>query len=83
MAEDKQDLVLVEVKTKTTKDFGEPVEEIDYFKKKKLSQLARALSQKYPNKNIRIDVIGIEIETDDSSKVEIEHIENAVEVYTP
>lgn len=75
LAEDKEDIVLVEVKTKTSEEFGEPFEEVDYFKKKKLWQLARAINQKYPEKNIRIDVVSVKI----GGKAEIEHIENAVE----
>ena len=75
LAEDGEDIVLVEVKTKTSNAFGEPVEEVDYFKKKKLWQLARALNQKYSEKNIRIDVISVKV----GDRAEIEHIENAVE----
>lgn len=75
LAEDGEDVVLVEVKTKTTEEFGEPFEEIDYFKKQKLWQLARFLNQKYPGKNIRIDVIGIKSET----RPEVEYIKNALE----
>ena len=75
LAKDGDDIVLVEVKTKTSDEFGEPIEEVDYFKKKKLYQLARALNQKYPDKNIRIDVIGIK----SGPTTEIEHVENAVE----
>jgi putative endonuclease len=79
LAEDKEDIVLVEVKTKTSADYGEPVEEIDYFKKKKLWALARALNQKYPEKNIRIDVVSVKMGVNHSQKPEIEHIEGAVE----
>lgn len=75
LAEKGEDVILVEVKTKASKEFGEPVEEVDYFKKRKLSQLARAISQKYPNKNIRIDVVSVKI----NNQVELKHIENAVE----
>lgn len=75
LAQDKENIVLVEVKTKTNEDFGKPYEEVDYFKKKKLSQLARAVLQKYPNKNIRVDVVSIRMD----EPPEIEYIENAVE----
>ncbi|MCX6806997.1 MAG: YraN family protein [Candidatus Berkelbacteria bacterium] len=75
LAQDNKDIVLVEVKTKTGDQYGEPVDEIDFFKKKKLWQLARALSQKYPDKNIRIDVISVKIQ----KEVKIEHIVNALE----
>jgi len=76
LAQDSEDIVIVEVKTKSGDEFGAPQEEVDYFKKKKLWNLARAVSQKYPDKNIRIDVVAIEI---GGNKPNIEHIENAVE----
>jgi len=75
LAQDKEEIVLVEVKTKTNSQFGEPVEEIDYFKRKKLCQLAQAISQKHPESNIRIDVVGIKME----QKPQIELIKNALE----
>lgn len=75
LAEEKEDIVLVEVKMKSSDEFGEPVEEIDYFKKRKLKQLAQAISQKYPDRNIRIDVVGVKA----GKKPAIEHIEGAVE----
>lgn len=76
LAKDGDFLVIVEVKTKTNFTQGRPEEEVDYFKQKKLRLLARALSQKYPNKNMRIDVVAV-----DMSDVEpkINHIINAVE----
>ena len=50
---------------------------MDYFKKKKLWNLARAVSQKYPEKNIRVDVVSILMLH--NNEPQIEHIENAVE----
>jgi len=80
VAEDKEDIVLVEVKTKSGVEFGQPLEEVDYFKKRKLQRLAQALSQKYPDRNIRIDVVGVKLGAvscyPDAS---IEHIKGAVE----
>ncbi len=76
LMEDKTTLVIVEVKTKRGEVFGEPKEEVDYFKQKKLLQLGKALSQKYPKKDIRIDVLAIKM----GDKPEIEHIRNAVEL---
>ena len=74
LAQDEEDIVLVEVKTKSGDEFGEPSEEVDYFKRKKLWQLARFINQKYPSKNIRIDVISIKM----NENPELEHIKNAV-----
>lgn len=79
LAEDKEDIVLVEVKTKTSEEFGNPAEEVDYFKKRKLNQLCRFLTQKYPEKNIRVDVVSIGYGDRDREKPKIEHIKNAVE----
>lgn len=69
-------VVLVEVKTKSSLAQGLPEEEVDYFKKRKLILLAKALTQNYPNKNIRIDVVAVD-KTQFTPK--INHIINAVE----
>lgn len=74
LMEDKDTLVICEVKTKSGAEYGAPQEEIDYFKKKKLIQLAKALWQIYPNHSIRIDVVAINMENES-----IEHIVSAVE----
>lgn len=70
---DKNALIIVEVKTKSDESFGRAAEMINFHKKKKLLQLARALWQKFPNRTIRIDVIAI----DHNDK--IEHLVSAVE----
>lgn len=75
LCQDKEDIILVEVKTKTSADFGEPAEEVDYFKKKKLLLLARAINQKYPDRNIRIDVVAVKAGT----PPQIDYIESAAE----
>lgn len=69
-------VVLVEVKTKTSLGQGRPEEEVDYFKKRKLRLLAKALEQIYPGRNIRIDVVAVD-KTQFTPK--INHIINAVE----
>jgi putative endonuclease len=74
LMEDGEDLVIVEVKTKSSDEFGVPQEEVDFFKKKKLIQLAKALWQLYPNHSIRIDVVAV-----DAGTKKIDHILNAVE----
>lgn len=73
LMEDGETLVICEVKTKSSNDFGPPQEEVDFFKRKKLLQLAKALWQLYPGHSIRIDVVAI------SGDNKIEHIPNAVE----
>lgn len=67
-------LVIVEVKTKSNLNFGLPQEMVNYKKRQKLLQLAKTLWQKYPHKDIRIDVVAI-----DEEHNKIEHIINAVE----
>jgi putative endonuclease len=72
LMQDKKDLVIVEVKTKSDASFGFASEMITYKKKRKLLQLAKALWQKFPQKKIRIDVVAL-----DEDK--IDHITSAVE----
>jgi putative endonuclease len=72
LMQDGQTLVIVEVKTKSNKDFGLAEEEVDWHKQKKLLSLARVLSFKYPDQSVRIDVVAI-------NGNDINHIVNAVE----
>lgn len=76
LAKDKNDIVIVEVKTKSTDEFGRGYEMVNYFKKNKLLTLARELQKEYPDKTIRIDVISVDLSKE---KAEIEHFKNAVE----
>lgn len=69
---DRNDLVIIEVKTKSSQHFGLASDMITLKKKRKLLQLAKALWQKYPGKNIRIDVVAIDEEN-------IQHFRSAVE----
>lgn len=75
LAQEGKVIVIVEVKTVRGSGFGLAQDLVRYKKQEKLKLLARALSQEYPNRTIRIDVIGV-----DFSEVEpkIEHIVNAV-----
>lgn len=72
LMQDENDLVIVEVKTKSSSVFGLASDMITLKKKRKLLQLAKALWQKYPKHNIRVDVVAI-----DEDK--IDHIISAVE----
>ena len=74
LMEDGKTLVVVEVKTKSNILFGLPQEEVDFHKQRKLLQLAKALTQKFPQKPIRIDVVAI-----DESADSVDHIISAVE----
>jgi len=72
LMQDKDTLVIVEVKTKSSDIFGLASDMVTLKKKKKLLQLGKALSQKFPNRTVRIDVVAID-------KENIEHIVSAVE----
>ena len=80
IAQQKDCLVFVEVRTKSSLDFGTPEESITQAKKKRL--IALALTYTSTHQNIptlwRIDVVAIEL--DDKGKLKrIELTENAVE----
>ena len=75
LAQDGEDIVIVEVKTKTSHAFGHPAEMVNYFKQRKLLQLARLILMDYPNKTVRIDVVAVDMITIPPS---IEYIKNAV-----
>ena len=78
LARQKDAIVIVEVKTKSTDQFGEGHEMVNFYKRKKLVQLAKSLQIKYPEKVIRIDVISVGLSVE---KPEITHFENAVEEF--
>lgn len=75
LAEDGKTIVIVEVKTKTSAKYGTGADMVTFKKQKKLLQLGRALTQKYPNKNIRIDVSSVDYSGDEPK---ISYIENAI-----
>ena len=72
------DLVFVEVKTKTSDFFGVPEEMVDYGKLKKINDIIDYFLCFWKNKeelNIRIDVVAVELDEKGRLK-EIRHIEN-------
>jgi putative endonuclease len=80
VAQKKDYLVFVEVRTKTNLEFGTPEESITQSKKEKL--IASALTYTTTHQNLptlwRIDVVAIELDEKGKTK-RIEHIENAIE----
>jgi putative endonuclease len=83
IAQQKDCLVFVEVRTKSNLDFGTPEESITKAKKEKL--VASALTYTTTHQNLpslwRIDVVAIEL--DDKGKTKrVELIENAIEQNT-
>jgi len=80
VAQQKDYLVFVEVRTKSNLDFGTPEESITQAKKKKLVTLALTYTSTHQNLPPlwRIDVVAVEL--DDKGKTKrIELIENAIE----
>jgi len=76
LASQKNDIVIVEVKTKSGSEFGQGYEMVNYFKKKKLLLLAKSLQTKYPNSVIRIDVVSVNLS---QNPPEIKHFISAVQ----
>lgn len=75
LAEDNKTIVIVEVKTVRGSGFGLAQELVRFKKQNKLKLLGRAIEQQYPDRHIRIDVIGIHFF---SGEPKIEHLINAV-----
>jgi len=84
IAQQKDYLVFVEVRTKSSLDFGTPEESLTQSKKKKL--IASALTYAKTHQNLpslwRIDVVAIELDDKGQAK-RIELIENAIEQDSP
>ena len=76
LARHKSDIVVVEVKAKSTREFGAGYEMVNFYKQKKLLSLAKNLQKKYPRATIRIDVVSVDLS---QSPPAILHFENAVE----
>jgi putative endonuclease len=79
VAQKKDCLVFVEVRTKTGADFGSPEESVTFAKKEKLitSALAYLNSHKDLPKSWRIDFVAVELDTKGKA-TRIELIENAL-----
>jgi putative endonuclease len=84
IAQQKDYLVFVEVRTKSSLDFGTPEESLTQSKKKKLIASALTYANTHPNLPSlwRIDVVAIELDTKGQTK-RIELIENAIEQDSP
>lgn len=75
IAKDQNELVFIEVKTRTNNKYGKPVDAVNFTKQKHLYYSIEyyLYSQKIKNTKIRIDVIEIYI---NSGKESINHIKN-------
>jgi len=78
VAQDKNTIVFVEVKTGRSKKFGEPFERVDSTKQRKLIEVAKDFIQKneIQDCDFRFDVISVDLKGDKK----IEHIKNAFTV---
>ncbi len=76
LAQDQKTIVIVEVKTVKSENFGPAKGYVNYRKQQKLKLLGLLIAKNYPFFKIRIDVIGINL-SNPASPI-IEHIENAV-----
>ena len=77
IAKDKNSIVFVEVKTRSSTNFGRGMEAVNFYKQQKLKKAALYyINKKTPVfSNIRFDVIDILIQNDQD--IEIIHIKNA------
>jgi len=76
IAIDKDVLVFIEVKTRSSNAFGTPAEAITYFKLKSIIKTAQFFVLSYPNlpKQLRIDAVSVSFDL--TGKPIIEHIKN-------
>lgn len=79
IAQDKNEIVFIEVKTRTNKNYGEPIEAVTYYKQKHIIKSVQyyLYIKKLQNAFIRIDIIEIYQKTE--NKYHINHIKNAIE----
>ncbi len=77
IAKDKNEVVFIEVKTRTNNKYGEPVDSITYYKKNKIIKSIQyyIYKEKIEHIDIRIDVIEIYSK---KGKYKINHIKNAI-----
>ena len=82
--EDDTTLVFVEVKTRSTGDYGRPAEAVDTNKQHNIISAATAYKRRFrkENRHTRYDVISI-IGTPDSPNPQIEHIEDVFTFLDP
>lgn len=75
--EKKKIILFVEVKTRRSKEYGEPEESVNYYKQQQIKKAALGFIRDnviYSDHDLRIDIVSIFL---DNGKVEINHIENA------
>lgn len=76
IAWDGQTLVFVEVRSRTSMDYGLPQESIDYRKQRRLRRIAQVYLHGRGEKAVRFDVVAVQFDQQGSLQ-HIEHIPNA------
>ena len=77
IAKSKNDIVFVEVKTRTSTDFGYASQAVDYKKQEKIKKIAQIYTKDSYNTSIRFDVVEVYIDKSTNQISKINHIENA------
>lgn len=77
IAKDKDCIVFVEVKTRTSIDFGFASQAVDYKKQQKIIKMAQMYTKNAYNIPVRFDIIEVYIDKTNNSVININHIENA------
>lgn len=71
-------ICFVEVKTRSSENFGEPREAVNFYKQQKISSVAKFyLMKQKEDMMCRFDVIEVKYDKDDKKFIEINHIEDA------
>lgn len=80
VARDGETLVFVEVKTRTTKAYGSPLEAVTPRKLREVVQAAHYYRLRHPSRlGMRIDVIGIELDAETNSLRSLRHVRNVTQ----
>lgn len=76
VAKDKEEYVFVEVKTRTSNQFGQPQEAVDFYKQQKMIKAIFAYLHKYNlDVEFRIDVIAISVNFD-TRNARVQHLKD-------
>lgn len=70
-------LVFVEVKTRTSTDFGYASEAVDYKKQEKIKKMAQIYTKNSYNNYVRFDIVEVYMDKKTNQIFKINHIENA------
>jgi putative endonuclease len=79
IAEDKKVVAFIEVKTRSTGEYGSPLDAVNYHKQNKIIQVANQflVNYKVENRECRFDIVAIRSHTEDPSTWEIELVKDA------